>query len=90
VPEEDLFDGIVVKVSHGQLRFIERDQITEIPTSQVGCAVSGEAVATLPVPDGSLVLHPDLAYGEGHGLSAWYARAFGRLHWKELERHPKE
>jgi len=88
VPDEDLFDGIVVKVGHNQLRFVERDQITEITTTRVTCGFSDEAVANLPTPNGTLVLHPDLAYGEGHGLSAWYARAFGRLHWKELEKHP--
>jgi hypothetical protein len=88
VPEEDLFDGIVVKVGHDQLRFVDRDQISEITTTRVRCAVSDAEVAKLPAPAGTLVLHPDLAYGEGRGLSAWYARAFGRLHWKELEKHP--
>jgi hypothetical protein len=84
VPEEDLFDGIVVKMGR-DLRFVDRDQIAEITTTHVRCDLSDEAVASLPAPDGTLVLHPDLAYGEGHGLSAWYGRAFGRLRWKELE-----
>jgi hypothetical protein len=89
VPELDLFDGIVVKIGK-QVRFVDRDQITEITTTLVRCDVSDDAVTSLPAPDGTLVLHPDLAYGEGQGLSAWYGRAFGRLHWKELEKHPQE
>ncbi len=87
IPELDLFDGIVVKTPHG-LRFVDRDQISDITTTFVRCALSDEEVESLPAPDAPLVLHPDLAYGEGHSLSAWYGRAFGRLHWKELEKHP--
>lgn len=89
VPELDLFDGIVVKTQDG-LRFVDRDQITLITAGFVRCALSDDEVASLPAPEGTLVLHPDLAYGEGHTLSAWYGRAFGRLHWKELEKHPHE
>ena len=89
VPELDLFDGIVVTTAKG-LRFVTRDQIADITTARVRCALSDEQAAALPEPHGTLVLHPDLAYGEGHGLSAWYARAFGRLHWKELEKHPRD
>ena len=90
VPEEDLFDGIVVKVGHNQMRYVERDQITDITTTRVRCDIADDAVASLPAPDGTLVLHPDLAYGEGHSLSARYARAFGRLRWKELEKRRDE
>jgi hypothetical protein len=89
VPELDLFDGIVVKTQDG-LRFVDRDQITLITAGFVRCSLSDHEVASLPPPEGTLVLHPDLAYGEGHSLSAWYGRAFGRLHWKELEKHPRE
>jgi hypothetical protein len=89
VPELDLFDGIVVKTSNG-LRFVERDQIKDITTTFVRCELSDENAESLPAPSGTLVLHPDLAYGEGHSLSAWYGRAFGRLHWKELEKHPNK
>lgn len=89
VPELDLFDGIVVKTANG-LRFVDRDQISEITTALVRCDLSDGNVESLPAPNAPLVLHPDLAYGEGHSLSAWYGRAFGRLHWKELEKHPHE
>ena len=36
IPELDLFDGIAVKTKHG-LRFVDRDQITDITTTLVGC-----------------------------------------------------
>jgi hypothetical protein len=84
VPELDLFDGIVVEIQH-DVRFVDRDQITDITTTQVRCTVSDEDVASLPAPKGTLVLHPDLEHDEGHSLSAWYGRMFGRQHWKEIE-----
>lgn len=89
VPELDLFDGIAVETEQG-LRFVDRDQIAEITTTAVRCSLSDAEVGSLPQPSGTVVLHPDVAYGEGHGLSAWYGRMFGRLHWKELERHPHD
>jgi hypothetical protein len=85
VPELDLFDGLVVKTHHG-LRFVDRDQITDITTAEVGTTITDDQVASLPQPRGNLVLHPDLARDEGHSLTAWYGRLFGRQHWKELER----
>ena len=47
VPEEDLFDGIAVKTNHG-LRFVDRDQITEITTTLVRCSLTDEEAAALP------------------------------------------
>ena len=44
VPEEDLFDGIAVKTHHG-LRFVDRDQITEITTTLVRCSLTDEEAA---------------------------------------------
>ncbi|MGO9197853.1 MAG: hypothetical protein ACLQK4_12100 [Acidimicrobiales bacterium] len=84
VPELDLFDGIVVKTSKG-LRFVARDQIAEITTALVRCALSDDQAASLPAPSGTLVLHPDVARDEGPSLSARYARLFHRVHWKEFE-----
>jgi hypothetical protein len=84
VPELDLFDGIAVKTKHG-LRFVDRDQITDIRTTLVRCALSDEEAAHLPAPQGALVLHPDTARDEGPSLSARYGRLFGREKWKELE-----
>ena len=84
VPELDLFDGIAIKTQHG-LRFVDRDQIAEITTTSVRCSLSNEEAASLPAPQGSLVLHPDTARDEGPSLTARFGRLFGREHWKELE-----
>jgi hypothetical protein len=84
VPELDLFDGIAVKAKHG-LRFVDRDQIREMTTTMVSCALTDAEAAELPAPKGSLVLHPDTAHDEGPSLSARFGRLFGREHWKELE-----
>jgi hypothetical protein len=84
IPEEDIFDGIAVKTKHG-LRFVDRDQITDITTTLVRCSLTDEETASLPAPRGALVLHPDTARDEGSSLSARYGRLFGREKWKELE-----
>ena len=84
IPEEDLFDGIAGRTHHG-LRFVDRDQIDEITTTAVRCALSDEETAALPAPRGTLVLHPDTAHDEGPSLTARFGRLFGREHWKELE-----
>jgi hypothetical protein len=84
VPELDLFDGIAVATKHG-LRFVDRDQISDITTTLVRCALTDDEVASLPAPRGSLVLHLDVAHDEGPSLTARFGRLFGRPHWKELE-----
>jgi hypothetical protein len=84
IPEEDLFDGVAVKTKHG-LRFVDRDQITDITTTLVRSSLTDEEAANLPAPRGTLVLHPDTARDEGPSLSARFGRLFGREKWKELE-----
>jgi hypothetical protein len=84
IPELDIFDGIAVNTKHG-LRFVDRDQITEITTTLVRCALSDEQAAALPAPEGTLVLRPDYARDEGPSLTARFGRLFGREHWKELD-----
>ncbi len=79
----DLFDGIVVKVHHGH-RFVDRDQIAELTTTYVKCALTDEEVAALPPPSGHESLHLEADYGTGHSLSARFARMFGRTRWEEL------
>ncbi|HEY6473450.1 MAG TPA: hypothetical protein VIY26_11210 [Acidimicrobiales bacterium] len=85
VPELDVFDGLVVKTHHHDVRFVDRDQITDITTTVVHTTVTDEQVASLPAPSGPLVLHPDTAHDEGPSLTARWGRLFGREHWKELE-----
>jgi hypothetical protein len=84
IPELDIFDGIAVTTKHG-LRFVDRDQITDITTTLVRSTLSDEQVASLPAPEGTLVLHPDTARDEGPSLTARFGRLFGREHWKELD-----
>src|SRR5580704_10871621 len=84
IPELDLFDGIAVKTKHG-LRFVDRDQITEITTTLVRSTLTDEEAANLPAPRGELVLHVDPDADEGPSLSARFGRLFGRERWKELE-----
>ena len=84
IPSLDLFDGIVVKAHHG-LRFVDRDQIAELTTAYVKCALSDEEVAALPPPSGHESLHVEADYGEGRSLGARFARMFGRTRWEELD-----
>lgn len=84
VPEFDLFDGISVKTKHG-LRFVDRDQITEITTTVVRCSLTDDEVALLPPPTGPPVVELDLAHDEGPSLSARLGRLFGRPHWKNID-----
>jgi hypothetical protein len=84
IPDLDIFDGIAIKTKHG-VRFVDRDQITQITTTLIRCALTDEQAAVLPAPEGTLVLHPDTARDEGPSLTARYGRLFGREHWKELE-----
>jgi hypothetical protein len=46
---EDVFRGIVVKTVTG-LRFVDRDQVEQLTTAQVSCALSDEQAADLPEP----------------------------------------
>jgi hypothetical protein len=84
VPELDLFDGISLTTKHG-LRFIDRDQITEITTRAVRTAVTDTEVDGLPSPSGPPVLEVDLAHDEGPSLTARIGRLFGRSHWKNID-----
>jgi hypothetical protein len=80
VPEEDLFDGIVVKTSGG-LRFVDRDQIDSITTTRVSCSLSKDQVAKLPAPNGSPTYDVDPAEDSGRSLHDVFGRLFGRPRW---------
>src|SRR4051795_11264401 len=77
IPAEDLFDGIVVATGGG-LRFVDRDQIDEITTTRVRCALSDEQVAALRPPDGPPVFAAEHA---GFSLHDRYGRLFRRPRW---------
>jgi hypothetical protein len=84
IPELDLFDGISVKTRHG-LRFVDRDQITEITTTVVRCALTDDEAASLPPPSGPPVVEVDVVHDEGPSLTARLGRLFGRPHWKNID-----
>jgi hypothetical protein len=81
IPEEDLFDGIVVKTDEG-IRFVDRDQIETITDVAVTTTLDDEAVQSLPKPDGNPVYEVEAWRGTGHELSDWFNRVFGRGKWK--------
>jgi hypothetical protein len=85
IPSLDLFDGIVVKTQHYGVRFVDRDQIDDIRTTEVRCSISNDQVDSLPAPKGTLAVAPDLDRDEGTSLTARWGRVFGRQHWKELD-----
>src|SRR6516225_9753176 len=84
VPDLDLFDCISIE-THDGLRFVDRDQITEIRTTVVKCALSDEEASALPPPDAPPSLQADVAGEEDSSLTARIGRLFGRGHWKNLD-----
>jgi hypothetical protein len=81
IPEEDLFDGVVVTTEHG-LRFVSRDQITEMTTAAVHTTLTDDQAADLPAPHGTQVFHVDAFQDTGSSLTAHLGRLFGRERWK--------
>jgi hypothetical protein len=80
IPEEDLFDGIVVTTKNG-LRFVDRDQILDITKGAVHCSVSDEEAEALPKPQGTPTFHVDALQDVGSSLSARFGRMFRRERW---------
>jgi hypothetical protein len=74
-----------VKTGHG-LRFVSRDQIAEITTTVVRCALSDDEAAALPAPNGPPVEELDLRRYEGNSLTARLGRHFGRPHWRDIDK----
>src|ERR1700754_4856768 len=64
IPEEDLFDGLVVATKDG-LRFVDADQVQVITTSYVRSTLDDDAAAHLPAPDGAPVYHVDALQDTG-------------------------
>ncbi len=80
IPEEDLFDGIVVHTPHG-LRFVDRDQIGRITTTEVRCDITDHQADLLPAPDGSAVFRVDSLQDSGQSLHDVFGRMFRRPRW---------
>jgi hypothetical protein len=82
IPDEDLFDGIVVTTEHG-LRFVDRDQILEITTGYVRCDLTDDQVAALPAPDGAVIYTVNALQDSGQSLQDRLGRMFRRAHWTQ-------
>jgi len=81
IPEEDLFDGIVVATEDG-LRFVDRDQILTITDVAVTCDLDVQQAASLPPPQGPPVYRVDALQDTGRSLSDMFGRMFRRGRWK--------
>ncbi len=84
IPEEDLFDGIVVDTPAG-LRFVDRDQIGEITTAYVRCLLTDEEASTLPEPSGTPVYTSDPQQDAGSTLHDRFGRMFRRQKWTQKD-----
>jgi hypothetical protein len=82
IPEEDLFDGIIVSTSSGR-RFVDADQVGVVTTAYVRCTISDEQVASLPEPSGSAVYHTDPGKDLGGSLRDRLGRWFGHGRWTQ-------
>ncbi len=80
IPEEDLFDGLVVATKDG-LRFVDADQVQVITTSYVRSTLDDDAAAHLPAPDGAPVYHVDALQDTGANLGDRLGRLFRRARW---------
>jgi hypothetical protein len=80
----DVFDGIVVKTHHG-IRFVDRDQISAITTTEVSTTVADADVDALPAPSGEPIYEVDALQGIGPSLTAHLRKLFGREHWTRTE-----
>jgi hypothetical protein len=84
IPAEDLFDGIVVSTAAG-LRFVDRDQIDQITTVRVLCALTDEQAAALPAPAAPPVFRADATADAGPSLHDRFGRMFRRAHWMRTD-----
>jgi hypothetical protein len=80
IPEEDLFDGLVVATKDG-LRFVDADQVQVITTSFVRSTLDDDAAAHLPAPEGAPVYHVDALQDNGQSLGDRLGRLFRRARW---------
>jgi hypothetical protein len=80
IPEEDLFDGLVVATTAG-LRFVDADQVQVITTSNVRTTLDAAAAAQLPPPEGTPVYHVDALQDTGQSLGDRLGRLFRRARW---------
>lgn len=82
IPEEDLFDGIVVRTAAGS-RFVDADQVVEITTHYVRCSVTSSEAETLPEPAGGPVYRADAQKDAGNSWRDRLGRTFRRGKWDQ-------
>ena len=80
IPEEDLFDGVIVTTSAGR-RFVDRDQIDQITTRYITCNLDDAAVDALPPPSGAPIYRAH--QGATSGVTGWFNKRFGRGKWDQ-------
>ena len=81
VPEEDVFEGIVVKTGSGP-RFVDSDAVDRIFERCVFTTLTAEQAGALPPPvSGPPVYKDDPADGAGHSLHDHWRRTFGKAKW---------
>jgi hypothetical protein len=80
IPEEDLFDGLVVATKHG-LRFVDADQVQVITATYIRSTLADDAASRLPAPDGPPVYRVDALEDTGQRLGDRLGRLFRRAHW---------
>lgn len=87
IPEEDLFDGLVV-ATEGGIRFVDRDQTIALYEERVVCDLDDAAAAALPEPDGPPVYGVNALQDVGPNLTDRLGRLFRRATW--VERKPRD
>ena len=80
IPEEDLFDGLVVATKDG-LRFVDADQVQVITAVYIRSTLDDDAARHLPAPDGPPVYRVDAIEDTGQSLHDRLGRLFRRAHW---------
>ena len=80
IPEEDLFDGLVVATKDG-LRFVDADQVQVITAVYIRSTLDDDAASRLPAPDGPPVYRVDALEDTGRSLGDRLGRLFRRAHW---------
>lgn len=84
VPEEDLFDGIVIETSGGH-RFVDADQVATITTAYVRTTLDSQQARDLPAPGGAAVYRADPTEDAGRGWKDRLGRLFGKGSWRRRQ-----
>ncbi|MFI5080149.1 MAG: hypothetical protein ACHQCE_03700 [Streptosporangiales bacterium] len=80
VPEEDLFDGLVVATDWG-LRFVDASEVELITVRHVRSRLDDEQAARLPPPQGTVVYSVTSMDEIGEALDERLGQMFHRPHW---------